>query len=451
MQLRFVFQSDGDGTREGVAVDNIRVYEAPEVDIAAVEARATLGGLDCPGTIDTLRFTYVDLGRQRSDSTLISYRIPGGQIFTRSVATPATRGDRLTAVFSPTELSYTPGEIAVIEVWVTTEGDETLSNDTTTLIFRPTAPAPFFVDLENGRRPQNWRLDEDLSLGDRGAGLTTTLFDRLDATDTLASFTTGSYGPFQGGDSLLLDVTLTPATPGGTAAGQLLVGFDIDCDDDAFLPDTFALVAGTQRIVVPVTFVGTGRFTVSASFGEGDFFIDFDNIGLRRCPAGLDIGLTIDPPTGIFADNGAAFLTPRNGTAPFDYVWSTGDTTASVDSLSVLDYSVTVTDAVGCRVTLPVRVGLQPVGTDEPGALVEGLSVFPNPTFGGVEVKIDLPGRLELSLEVYDARGRRIEIRQLGITDAVSTTLSLDRQPAGLYFLRVRAGAQARTVRLVKR
>lgn len=50
--------------------------------------------------------------------------------------------------------------------------------------------------------------------------------------------------------------------------------------------------------------------------------------------------------------NGSISVDMFSGTQPFNYTWSTGDTTASIDSLSAGIYLVTVTDNLGCELIL---------------------------------------------------------------------------------------------------
>jgi hypothetical protein len=53
---------------------------------------------------------------------------------------------------------------------------------------------------------------------------------------------------------------------------------------------------------------------------------------------------------------GSASLTPSGGVGPFSYLWSTGDTLSSIDSLCAGNYSVTVTDSTGCVSTVQVTL-----------------------------------------------------------------------------------------------
>jgi gliding motility-associated-like protein len=63
---------------------------------------------------------------------------------------------------------------------------------------------------------------------------------------------------------------------------------------------------------------------------------------------------TIQPNIQVFAtsscnlNDGSALATPSNGTAPFSYLWSNGDTLALADSLAPGNYFLDVTDTNGC-------------------------------------------------------------------------------------------------------
>ncbi|MBI5219769.1 MAG: T9SS type A sorting domain-containing protein [Bacteroidia bacterium] len=52
--------------------------------------------------------------------------------------------------------------------------------------------------------------------------------------------------------------------------------------------------------------------------------------------------------TKCYACNGAAMASLTNGTPPFTYHWSNGESTITTDSLCVGQHSVTITDALGC-------------------------------------------------------------------------------------------------------
>lgn len=69
--------------------------------------------------------------------------------------------------------------------------------------------------------------------------------------------------------------------------------------------------------------------------------------------------------------DGALTVTQFDGLPEFNYNWSSGDTTATIDSLSSGNYTVTVTDGIGCTatntitLTNPVQIQIQLTPTDE--------------------------------------------------------------------------------------
>ena len=71
------------------------------------------------------------------------------------------------------------------------------------------------------------------------------------------------------------------------------------------------------------------------------------------------ISSTGSPASCAAACNGEIILS-STGTAPFQFLWSSGDTTSTVSTLCQGGYAVTVTDALGCSVSDSVYVGLAP-------------------------------------------------------------------------------------------
>jgi gliding motility-associated-like protein len=57
-------------------------------------------------------------------------------------------------------------------------------------------------------------------------------------------------------------------------------------------------------------------------------------------------------------NNGYISIYGTDGTAPYSYLWTTGDTTSIIDSLAPNNYNVTVTDSLGCFKTTTFIVGV---------------------------------------------------------------------------------------------
>lgn len=131
----------------------------------------------------------------------------------------------------------------------------------------------------------------------------------------------------------------------------------------------------------------------------------------------------------------------------FTYAWSTGEDTQVINVEASDDYTVTVTDNLGCETTATVTVVV--ISTNE-ADIVNNLSVSPNPTSGLLNVALDLPASKEVQLSVIDITGK--EVMNLAPVTFASRNFEVDlqNQTAGLYLLRFRIGDDVVTRRVVK-
>ncbi len=454
VRLRFVFTSDGDNRREGIAIDNIRITDRPEVDYAAT--RVTLiNEANCYNEFDTVQIRLARLGEEAVDSVMVYYSLNGDPAVVELAPAPQTYGQQQTYNFDVRlQFGSASRERNRLVAWVEAEGDSASYNDTVVYRFMLAQPLPFLADFEDRRIPRSWELDADIVLAERAGSPSVALTDNLSEQDTLMRFATANYGPIEIGDELVFtyrqrDADGNPVT-GGLASLQ--VDGIVDCGTLSPNLLTIANPPDTTFVIPLDEYVGENMyFNFLAEWASGDYYVMLDDISVRRCPANLDLRFTTAPPSGIFADDGTAYVLAGNGLPPYTYNWSNGDTTPSADSLSVADYSVTVTDALGCSETLEVEVDLIAVATSDPEDLLAGLQAFPNPTDGRINLQLELPGPLPLSLEVYDGSGRRIDRRNLGQNSTLNSFVELSEMAPGLYLIRVRAGEATRTVRVIKR
>jgi gliding motility-associated-like protein len=93
--------------------------------------------------------------------------------------------------------------------------------------------------------------------------------------------------------------------------------------------------------------------------------------------------------SGYDENDGSIDLTVAGGTSPYSYLWSTGETTEDISSLTAGSYSVIVTDQNGCQdtgmidlkepLTLEMPTGYSPNGDGQNDFfVVRGLENFPN-------------------------------------------------------------------------
>ncbi len=130
----------------------------------------------------------------------------------------------------------------------------------------------------------------------------------------------------------------------------------------------------------------------------------------------------------------------------FTYAWSTGEDTQVITVDASGDYTVTITDGIGCTTEATTTL----VSTNE-AEIVNSLSVSPNPTSGLLNVALDLPASQEVQLSLIDITGK--EVMNLAPVTFTSRNFEVDLQDqaAGLYLLRFRIGNDVVTRRIVKK
>ena len=105
------------------------------------------------------------------------------------------------------------------------------------------------------------------------------------------------------------------------------------------------------------------------------------------------------------------------------------------------------------RVYANQDLGVPTAGEDTPGADGPAFAldaVFPNPTAGRATVRYTLDAAADVRLDAYDVLGRRVAVLAEGpqATGAHEATLDTAGLPAGVYVLRLTAGARTATARV---
>jgi hypothetical protein len=115
--------------------------------------------------------------------------------------------------------------------------------------------------------------------------------------------------------------------------------------------------------------------------------------------------------------------------------------------------------SVGLRGTYQPPVSSQPSSAAPPRPVPAGLAVAtaPNPFRSSTRVEFSIPAAGPVALDVFDVAGRRVASPLHGVLPMGCHVLSWDGMDAagrsvaaGVYFLRVAAGSEVRTVRVLR-
>lgn len=201
------------------------------------------------------------------------------------------------------------GTLARINLWTTGKSDWLLSPD---------------FDLSSG----NWELVIEASGQDFGAN-------------------PGVFGGMHADDSVVVAVS----TDGGLTWAPLYT-FDAS--------NQFTNMATDYPIALTGLNGNSNRFGIWASegatSGAPDYYANIHSFEIREV-CSVTSALSLDAGVGCPGQaNGAATATPSGGTMPYTYLWSNGDSVASVTGLTAGTYTVVITDSSGCSVTDSIAI-----------------------------------------------------------------------------------------------
>ena len=154
---------------------------------------------------------------------------------------------------------------------------------------------------------------------------------------------------------------------------------------------------------------------------------------------GVVASTTAQPASCSSCTNGSATANATGGFTPYSYLWSTGSATKSISSLGPGNYTVCVTDGLGCTSCDTVNVMINGIGEIYTGASV---IISPNPFSASARVQIEFvnPTHNGLLFSLFDLFGRKVHSVELKENKGASVNFTLRREdniPNGLYFYRL--------------
>lgn len=276
----------------------------------------------------------------------------------------------------------------------------------------------------------------------------TILWSTGDSTQTITATTSGTYAVLvtdgngcMASDSVVLNLGVTPVVSLGP--DQLLCdGFSSTLD--AGNPGSiYNWSTGDTTQTISVATAGT--ITVIVSDALGCSAIDTINVSTETTPV---VSFSF-----IAGSNGLDFdFTDLSTGSNNAYLWDFGDgNTSTLQNPSHTyatngNYTVTLTVANGCG----TGASIQSITVVAAADLLNGapLTVFPNPSQGHFELQ-GMGNGEAMQLEIHNLAGQNVYQQVLNPTTGLfSAKVQLEGQPAGIYFLRVMSADQVAIIKL---
>lgn len=460
VRIRFIFRSDEAVTREGIGIDDIQVAPILENNMSALQL-FSLQDLDCGSDSSELIFSFRNEGTAPQSDVQLAYQIDDGPVVKEDYSEEIAPGTTVSYTFTTTFDSSMP-RAYVIKAWTEASGEEYFPNDTVTWIYSTAGPGlPFLENFEDETTPEDWILADDLVIDQGHNSGSSVLFDNLWKDDPLFEAVTPLLGAIAADDTLFFAYRFVDFTGFGTAPTVLGDGdalyIEVSEDCGVSFNEVYVVNAANHQTKNTFTRVGVPlqdyegqwiKIRFRATWGNGDFYFDLDNVNIRRCPADLGLTAAVTHPVAG-NENGSIRIEGTEGILPYTYIWNNGNRTASRGNLASGTYAITVSDQQGCSESITVVLE-SVVPATEPESPINTLTLFPNPNDGQSLLNIELKQPEDISIFIFDARGARLEQIAYQQVSRISRQMDLSRYPDGVYSLRILAGGAVRTVRLIK-
>ncbi|MEI6410158.1 MAG: T9SS type A sorting domain-containing protein [Bacteroidota bacterium] len=442
---------------DGLGIDDIKIYVPVSKDLAGLNISTQGEGTPCGLAQDKVTFNFTNFGTQAQAFFKVAYSVNGGAPVIENVTGNVVMPDELVPYTFTTPFDSRDG-VFVIKCWPILNGEQKPSNDTVvyTIKHLPLS-VPVHEDFETGTLPDNWTTTAIGIVGNGHNNISYAYYYNLYSAATSFTLTSARYGVISANDSLSFDYRITDYLSQGMSGTTLInskIAVEISSDCGQTFQPIYTINQSNHIVSAEMRTIKVGlsayanqsiiiRFV--GSWVEGDFFFDLDNINILACAANMALTPTVTPATT--GNNGAITVKVGVGNPPYHYKWSNGATTQTITGLAVGQYTVTVTDALGCANVLTVNVGT--TGTSIPETL-NSLNLQPNPTTGILQLKATFGRMVHAQVEVLNLVGQRIWENHVGETENLHETIDLSAYPNGLYLVRLTVDGEAVTRKVVK-
>jgi hypothetical protein len=459
--LRYVMRSSFFSSGGGCGIDDIRIFEAFPKDLAGLSLYTLGDEVECGLENDQIVFTFLNAGSAPQGSLKVAYSINGGTPVVQNVNGTLGIDQQLTHIFS-VPFDSRDGEF-VIRCWTNLSGDQDFANDTVTYVVNHVAKqVPFQEDFESYVvPPADWTYDPTFgfSVTSEHNNISKVLAFNLYSGSPDFTADMPRMGLIQPGDSLRFTYRITNYASQGQTPTILQGGTKIEIQASADCGNTWEniftisnqnhlpTVQMRERKVSLEAYVGQNiKIRFKGTWGASDFWFDLDNINILSCAENMDLSAEVTPATpGLF--DGTATIQVGLGNPPYQYNWSSGNTTQTATNLGPGSYTVTVLDAFGCSDEISFTLGTSSV--QSPAEAVQ-ISLYPNPTGGVATLEVQFRQATDAQLEIINPLGQRVRMASFTAATQLTELIDLEGMTPGLYLVRIMADGKTISRKLVK-
>jgi hypothetical protein len=134
-------------------------------------------------------------------------------------------------------------------------------------------------------------------------------------------------------------------------------------------------------------------------------------------------------------NDGSATVTPTGGNGGYSYLWSNGETSATISNLAAGTYSVTVTDSLGCSTSTNVNVSL--IISVAGSVVKDPFTVGPNPFNEFIQLTPTISTYGKFIVHLVDIKGRIVYANEIYAKGSSPIRLEPGTLPTGIYLLKV--------------
>ncbi len=159
--------------------------------------------------------------------------------------------------------------------------------------------------------------------------------------------------------------------------------------------------------------------------------------------------------TTTYLGSGGTVNFNNTGSTGVSYSWDFGDSNSSTSASPTHNYTapgtytVILTATLGsCTDTDTITITvLNGIGIEE-SEFASGISIYPNPTNGVVNIKFDLDQSRDIQVNVMDALGKLVDIKNFNGVYNNTVELDLTDNAKGVYFIKIKSDTDEHTVRI---